>query len=460
MAKPTYAELALRCEQYERRIQELEAQVRKLTQMLEEATRATKRQAAPFSKGKPKANPKRPGRKAGKQYGQASHRAAPSADQIDETYEARLPRTCPGCGGSVKCVHVADQYQTEIPRKPIRRRIRVFVGECQRCGRRVQGRHPLQTSDALGAAASQLGPDLQATIVELNKRTGASYDKIRRLLHGVFDITVSNGGCAQVILRAGRRLAPAHAAVKKAMAKQSCVSPDETGWRVGGHKARLHVVASESLACYVIDPRRDASAAREVIGSDFDGVMVHDGWAPYDQFEEALHQQCLAHLLRRCDTILEVATRGAVRFPRAVKDLLQDAMRLRERRDAKEISPHGVRVAIGRLGARLDRLLEGKRSNGRNRRFAQHLEKHRDELFTFVLHRGVDATNWRAEQALRPAVVNRKVWGGNRTWRGAEAQSILMTVLQTCLHRGRSSIDDISAALRGRIPRPLLLPGR
>ena len=158
--------------------------------------------------------------------------------------------------------------------------------------------------------------------------------------------------------------------------------------------------------------------------------------------------------------MLEVATRGAVRFPRAVKRLLQDAMRLRERRDAKEISEHGLRVAIGRLGSRLDRLLSGTRSNRANRRFAQHLEKHREELFTFLLHRGVDATNWRAEQALRPAVVNRKVWGGNRTWRGAEAQSILMTVLQTCLRKGRSSIDDISTVLRGRTPRPLLMPGR
>jgi transposase len=460
MAKPTYAELARRCEQYERRIQELEDQVRKLTQLLEEATRATKRQAAPFSKGKPKTDPKRPGRKAGSLYGRASRREPPSLDEIDETYDAPLPAACPHCGGSVKRTRIADQYQTEIPRTPIYRHFRVHVGECTVCGRRVQGRHALQTSNALGAAASQLGPDLQATLVELNKRTGASYDKMRCFLKSVLDIDVSNGGCAQVVLRAGRRLAPAYAAIKEAMAKQPCVSPDETGWRVGGHKAWLHVVAGRSLACYVIDPRRDASAAREMIGADFDGVMVHDGWAPYDQFEEALHQQCLAHLLRRCETMLEVATRGAVRFPRAVKRLLQDAMRLRERRDAKEISEHGLRVAIGRLGSRLDRLLSGTRSNRANRRFAQHLEKHREELFTFLLHRGVDATNWRAEQALRPAVVNRKVWGGNRTWRGAEAQSILMTVLQTCLRKGRSSIDDISTVLRGRTPRPLLMPGR
>ena len=36
-----------------------------------------------------------------------------------------------------------------------------------------------------------------------------------------------------------------------------------------------------------------------------------------------------------------------------------------------------------------------------------------------------------AEQAIRPAVVTRKVWGGNRTWAGAWTQQILASVLST-----------------------------
>ena len=50
-----------------------------------------------------------------------------------------------------------------------------------------------------------------------------------------------------------------------------------------------------------------------------------------------------------------------------------------------------------------------------NERLAKHLAKHRHQLFTFLYHPGLDATNYRAEQATRPAVVNRKVWGGSRT---------------------------------------------
>jgi transposase len=43
----------------------------------------------------------------------------------------------------------------------------------------------------------------------------------------------------------------------------------------------------------------------------------------------------------------------------------------------------------------------------------------------------VQATNWRAEQAIRPAVITRKGWGGNRTWAGAGTWQALASVLRT-----------------------------
>jgi hypothetical protein len=116
-------------------------------------------QAAPFAKGQPTGQAKKPGRKPGKDYGPKAHRQPPSREQIDEVHEASLPHACPDCGGPLDETHVAQQFQVQIPRKPIHRQFNVHVGQCRQCRRRVQGRHPLQTSDALGAAAAQLGPD-------------------------------------------------------------------------------------------------------------------------------------------------------------------------------------------------------------------------------------------------------------------------------------------------------------
>src|SRR5262249_35172227 len=66
-------------------------------------------------------------------------------------------------------------------------------------------------------------------------------------------------------------------------------------------------------------------------------------------------------------------------------------------------------------------------------------------------------TNWRAELAIRFGVILRKVWGGSRTWVGARAQSVLMSVWRTCWQQGRSALDFLSQLLRGR-PVVLTMP--
>src|SRR3954451_7311142 len=152
---------------------------------LDQAQRQSKRQAAPFSKGPPKPQPKTPGRKAGQAHGRHGHRLPPGPTAVDEVLEAPLPEEGPQCGGSLRETEVATQYQTEIPRRPLIRRFNVHVGCCWGCGRRVQGRHPLQTSDALGAAASQIGPDAQAAVVALNKTFGLSHIKVAAVFHAL-----------------------------------------------------------------------------------------------------------------------------------------------------------------------------------------------------------------------------------------------------------------------------------
>jgi transposase len=84
-----------------------------------------------------------------------------------------------------------------------------------------------------------------------------------------------------------------------------------------------------------------------------------------------------------------------------------------------------------------------------NRRLAQHLWAHRDDLLTFLRQPGLDATDWRAELAIRFGVILRKVWRGSRTWVGARAQSVLMSVWRTCWQQGRSAVDFLSRVLRG-----------
>jgi transposase len=441
----------------------LQRELAESRQQLEQARRQAKRQAAPFSKGAPKAHPKRPGRKAGDAHGEHGHRPPPAPDQIDEVHEAPLPEACPGCGGSVRETGYAVQYQTDIPRKPVIRQFNIRVGCCAGCGGRVQGRHPLQTSDALGAAASQLGPDAQAALVVLNKDTGLSHGKARAVMEGIFGLSLTRGASAQVVLRAVRRLEPARQEILQEVKASRLLVPDETGWRVGGRSAWLHAWVGERATCYAVDPQRSADALERVIGIDWKGVLAHDGWSSYDRFEEATHQQCLGHVLRRARELLAGATRGAVRYPRELVALLTEAIHLRNRHLRGEVAASELAKAKAGFDARLEKLAFPPRAVEAYDVLSWHLWNHLGEWFVFLEKPWVDATNWRAEQAIRPAVVNRKVWGGNRTWAGAEAQGVLSSVLRTCWQQKLPALDFVSRTLRAfgspGLPTPrLLLP--
>jgi transposase len=444
--------------------QRLQQELDETRKGLDQAQCQSKRQAAPFSKGPPKAQPKRPGRKAGLAHGRHGHRVPPDPATVDEVLEATLPRACPQCGGSVQETEVAQQYQTEIPRRPIVRQFNVHVGCCRDCGQRVQGRHPLQTSDALGAAASQIGPDAQAAVVVLNKSLGVSHHKIATVFDALFGIGLTRGASVQIVLRAAQRLEPADEEVRQEIRSASCITPDETGWRVAGRPAWLHAWVTERAIGYAIDPHRKADVLERLIGIDWSGMMVHDGFASYDRFTAATHQQCGGHVLRRVRELDAKATGGAVHYPRKLIALFTEAIHLRNQYKKGDVSADELRRRRAEFDGRLEDLAWPAREVPAYETLSAHLWNHRDEWFTFLSHPEVEPTNWEVEQAIRPAVVNRKVWGGNRTWVGARAQEVLMSVLATCQRTGRSGLVFVSQTLcafaNPRLPRPILLTPR
>lgn len=436
-------------------VQTLEARIADLEQKLAELSRSAKRQAAPFSKGPPTANPKRPGRKPGKGYGTKARRPAPAV--IDEVHQAPTPDRCP-CGGAVVLEQIDHQYQTEIPLRPIHRRFDIPVCRCTRCGRRVRGRHHLQTSNATGAAASQLGPDAQAAIVQLNKEAGLSHGKISKFFDTLFGIKLSRGGACQSMLRTAGRCLPHYHDIIHHLQTSPWLVADETGWRIGGSSAWLHTAVAEDAVAYLVARHRGFEASRRIIPWDYAGILIHDGWRPYERFWRAMHQTCVAHLLRRCHEMLQRATAGAVILPRKVQAILQEALAVRDRRDAGQILPATAARKAGELKAAMVKLTEYTKTNPANERLAGHLFGQRNHLFTFLTVPGLDATNWRGEQAIRPAVVNRKVWGGNRTEDGAAAQGILLSVLGTAMRRGVAIIRWLSQLLRCPASAPPLVP--
>jgi len=436
--------------------QELRAEVERLKRLLEEALRAGKRQAAPFSRRDPKAHPQKPGRKAGSRYGRACRRPIPQ--QVDEVIDVPLPEKCPRCGSGVEETGVRSQYQTEIPPPRVEQiEFRIHQGCCPKCGRQVEGRHPRQTSQAVGSAAAQLGPRAVALATQLNKGLGLPYGKVAEVLEQGWGLKVSRSGLCRAIARVGARAAPTYQALVERIRSEPSVTPDETGWKVAARLWWMWVFASARLTVYAILPGRGFEQAALVLGAEFRGFLTRDGWGVYRQFEQAFHQSCLAHLLRRCREMIEVEGSGAASLPRRVQAILKAALALRDRREQGRIGERGLAVAQGQLEARLDRELDRRWRAPANCRLAGHLARERQALFTFLSCPGMEATNWRAEQAIRPMVIARKLWGGSRTQAGAQTQSILVSVIQTCRQQNRPVLPVFERLLCSPHPTPINL---
>ena len=435
----------------QRQIERLERENEHLKQQLGAERRAGRRQAAPFAKKRPQGRGGRPGRRPGARYGRQGRRPCPA--RVDETIAAPAPTSCPDCGGAVEVTGAASQYQEDLPPvRPLVRRFDIEVGHCSACRRRIQGRHALQTSDASGAARAQLGPGVVALVVELHTHGGLPLAKVADLLQTRFGLQVTPGGSRICCIvrpatrgRPTRRCASRFATLRWSRPMKPVGASAAAATGCGRPSPRRRPV-------YAICAGRGFEDAQAVLGADFDGVLVRDGWVVYRRYINGEHQTCLQHLGRRCEHLQDVHPHNP--WADQVHDVLQAGLALRDRRDAGGLSDHGLATARGRLLARLSRLIDNPPPLDDAERFAAHLASEFPAIFTFLWDPSVDATNWRAEQAIRPAVVIRKVCGGNRSRKCADTQQVLASVVRTARQRNLDPPALVATMLRA--PEPIV----
>src|SRR2546428_13248029 len=105
----------------------------------------------------------------------------------------------------------------------------------------------------------------------------------------------------------------------------------------------MHVAVSAQVTVYAILPGRGYEQSVVILGADYDGFLVHDGWKPYYRFAAAFHQSCLGHLLARCQKMAQIGPAAAAVFPLAVEALLQGSLQLPERSLCGEMCQHRPR---------------------------------------------------------------------------------------------------------------------
>ena len=430
------------CQTRDRRIAELQDEIKRLRQLLDESRRAGKRQTHPFRREHSNEHPKKPGRRQGHP---ADLRPVPTPDQIDRVIDVPLDE-CPLCQAPLYDQGQVVQYQTDLPPVvPILTQFNIETGYCSCCRQYWQGRHPDQTSDAIGATGNTLGPVVLTMAAEMKHRLGVSYRKICDFLQTYCQLKV----CPAAFIRAEQRLAdlakPTYDLLIEALRQSHVVHADETGWRVGRLNAWLWVFSSKQATVYVIRTGQGArghQVPQEILGPGFDGYLVVDGLKTYDVLEVA-KGRCNGHLLRRCKELRDVVPTKEQQHLQALSALLKEAIDLAKRREEQAPEDYGRRVQD--IEDRLDDWLAGNENRRRRSaeldRLDRHLRAHRGEWLTFLHDPEVPPTNNHAEQMLRPAVITRKVGGCNKNLLGALVHSILSSIMVSCHRQGKHFLD-------------------
>jgi hypothetical protein len=282
---------------------------------------------------------------------------------------------------------------------------------------------------------------------ELKHRLGVPYRKITDFLDTYCGLKV----CPATFVRAEQRLAerarPTYDLLIDALRRCHIVHADETGWRVGAVNAWLWVFSNKDVTIYTIRTgpgARGHEVPQDMLGPDFDGYLIVDGFKAYEVLEYK-KGQCNSHLLHRTkelmDTPLSTRQKGAVE---TLSVLLQEAIDLAQRRD--QLTPEGYTRRATEIDNRLeDWLVEWygrfESLDPDLKRLLKHVANHRDEWLVFLREPEVPATNNHAERMLRPAVITRKIGGCNKTLLGALVHSILASIMVTCHQQGQKFLD-------------------
>src|SRR4051794_10254979 len=224
------------------RVEELLAESAALRAQLDQLRRDSKRQAAPFSKGQRKAQPKRPGRKPGR--GRFSFRTLPTPDQwTAPPIEVRLPDPiCPCCGEALREDRVDLAAITDIPPppKPTVQPYRVWVYRCPTCETTVRAPHPDVAPDQCGATAHRMGPRVMAAAHATHYGLGVPVRKVPALLRLYTGVRLTQSAITQDALRrVSGPIGQSYQALRDGVAEADVVYTDDTGWRVGGNPAHL-----------------------------------------------------------------------------------------------------------------------------------------------------------------------------------------------------------------------------
>lgn len=459
------AELETQVRQRDERIAALERQVAQLAAQVAKLSKNSSNSSKPPSSDivkppKSPASPRRGKRRIGGQPGHRRHeREAFAPEQIDKIHPCTLDR-CPDCGGRLQPLKDEPRViqQVEMVSRPVTvTEYRAGSYRCTHCGKTHAARLPAEV-----AQSGLIGPNLTAVVAYLKGVCHASFSTIRKFFRDVIGVRVSRGQLAKLIGKVSAALAGPYQELLDQLPHEERGNADETGHKDNGKAFWTWCFRAELFTLFKIEPSRGSDVLLKVFGQEFEGVLGCDYFSAYRKYMKDFGiavQFCLAHLIREVKFLLTLPDRATRNYGQRLLNALRKLFRVIHRRDEMDAGPfqkalEGARKAVLKVGRRAPARREAQN-------LAKRFRKHGDAYFRFITTPGVEPTNNLAEQAIRFVVIDRRITQGTRSEAGRQWNERIWTVIATLTQQGCSILAYLRNALDAYFknqPAPELLP--
>ncbi len=420
--KQRFLNLEKQCFDLEKRCTQLLEENRELKEKLN--TNSKNSSKPPSQDPNRRKRPAKPsGKNPGGQPGHTGHsKKIFSPDQVTKTIEVK-PHLCANCGGShLSHTPISLEIRQVIELPEIHQEVtqyNIHTCRCGRCGKHVRAKVPKE-------AERGFGPRLMGFVTMLTGEGHLSKRKICSIVKHL-GIKSSLGALCNIHRLASELLQAPADAIQKKVLQQARLNADESSWRIQQKRCWIWIGATPNATFFKIDPSRSQKAYLRIF-SPFQGTLTTDRYGAYNQ-HPGLKQICLAHIDRHFEKMGQ--------------------------------RPGKVTISRPVLQARTKKLMDDiklillfatqKAKNSKSIALAYDLLNRFPTLWTYLVKEGVEPTNNLAERGLRPAVIFRKLSGGNQSEWGARFVERLMTMTCTLKQNAKNLFTFLTAIFRSHV---------
>lgn len=310
-----------------------------------------------------------------------------------------------------------------------------------------------------GVPTGQAGPRLIAFSGLLMACFRQSKRRAAQFLSMILHQPASAGWMVTLQNRAAHAVQPAYDELAQQLPTQAVLLIDESPTKQGRVKAWVWTFVAATFTFFACRTSRAAEVPLQLLGAGYAGVINCDRARMYWAFGRL--QWCWAHLKRDFQGLIDspctIRKRLGHDLMRQTKELFALWQKVRD----GTLSRRSFRRQMQPIRARVEGYLLRGYFDARVSGFCKELWEHRERLWTFVEVKGVEPTNNGAEQALRHAVIWRKLSFGTQSASGSRFVERLLTVIETCRRQRRNVftwlVEAVQADLNGQSA-PSLMP--